>query len=59
MHIPLPQSNLVNIIRTIFLAKMKFPSFGKKFKCTVCGDKFKTEAELEDHRVKMHATSTR
>ena len=37
---------------------MKFPSFGKKYKGVVCSAKFKTEAELEDHRVKMHATST-
>jgi DNA-directed RNA polymerase subunit RPC12/RpoP len=37
---------------------MKFPSIGKKYKCPICGDKFKTESELEVHRVKMHATST-
>jgi len=37
---------------------MRFPSFGKKYKCVICGDKFKTEAELEAHRTKMHATST-
>lgn len=40
------------------LDEMKFPSFGGKYKCAVCGEKFRTEAELEDHRVKMHATST-
>ena len=40
------------------LTDMKLPSFGKKYKCVVCGEKFKTETELEDHRVKMHPTST-
>jgi hypothetical protein len=38
--------------------KMKFPSFGvggKKFKCDSCNEKFKTEAELEDHKVRQHA----
>jgi hypothetical protein len=37
---------------------MKFPSFGvggKKFKCDSCNEKFKTEAELEDHKVRQHA----
>ena len=34
---------------------MKFPSFGgKKYKCDSCGEKFKTEAELEDHSVRKH-----
>lgn len=36
---------------------MKFPLFGKKYKCDICKERFKTEAELEDHRVRMHATS--
>ena len=39
-------------------SEMKFPSFGKKYKCMICGEKFKTGAELEDYRVKMQATST-
>jgi DNA-directed RNA polymerase subunit RPC12/RpoP len=38
---------------------MKFPSFGKKYKCAICGKKFKTEEEMEDHRRKVHATTTR
>jgi hypothetical protein len=30
---------------------MKFDIFSrKKFKCSICGDKFKTDAELEQHR---------
>ena len=28
---------------------MQFNLFGKKFKCLVCGKKFKTEGELEQH----------
>jgi hypothetical protein len=51
-------SNTVYIIKIIVLSRMKFPSFGKKYKCVICGDKFKTEMELEVHRTKMHATST-
>jgi hypothetical protein len=40
--------------------KMKFPSFGggKKYKCDSCGQKFKMESELEDHRRKAHPNET-
>jgi hypothetical protein len=39
---------------------MKFPSFGggKKYKCDSCGQKFKMESELEDHRRKAHPNET-
>jgi DNA-directed RNA polymerase subunit RPC12/RpoP len=34
---------------------MKFDIFGrKKFKCNTCGDKFKTESELDQHRRQYH-----
>ncbi|PWU81309.1 MAG: hypothetical protein DLM72_07660 [Candidatus Nitrosopolaris wilkensis] len=33
---------------------MQFNLFGKKFKCIVCGKKFKTEVELEQHRSTEH-----
>jgi hypothetical protein len=33
---------------------MQFNLFGKKFKCNNCGKKFKTEAELAEHRQKEH-----
>jgi transposase-like protein len=34
---------------------MQFNLFGKKkFKCNSCGKKFKTEAELAEHRQKEH-----
>ena len=34
---------------------MKFDIFSrKKFKCNICGDKFKTETELEQHRRTAH-----
>ena len=34
---------------------MKFDFFSrKKFKCNACGDKFKTEAELNQHNRQQH-----
>jgi C2H2-type zinc finger len=30
---------------------MQFNLFGKKFKCDTCGQKFKTETELEQHKI--------
>jgi len=37
------------------LKAMKFDFFSrKKFKCITCGDKFKTETELEQHRRTAH-----
>jgi uncharacterized protein (DUF2225 family) len=34
---------------------MKFDIFSrKKFKCNVCGDKFKTETELNQHNRQEH-----
>ena len=33
---------------------MQFSLFGKKFKCAICGKKFKTESEFEQHRKKEH-----
>jgi hypothetical protein len=33
---------------------MQFLSFGKKFKCETCGEKFKTEVELQEHGKKEH-----
>jgi|SRR6187200_1450150 len=37
------------------LMVMKFDIFSrKKFKCNVCGDKFKTDTEVEQHRRTAH-----
>ena len=36
---------------------MKFPSIGfggKKYKCDVCGEKFKSQDELGQHEQKVH-----
>ena len=42
----------------VSVGEMKFPTFGRKIKYTICSDKFKTVAELEDHRVKIPSTLT-
>jgi hypothetical protein len=37
------------------LMVMKFDFFSRrKFKCDACGDKFKTDSELEQHRRTKH-----
>jgi len=37
---------------------MKFDIFSrKKFKCTICDDKFKTQLELAEHKRMRHGTT--
>jgi hypothetical protein len=35
---------------------MKFNFFGRKHKCSKCGDKFKDETELMGHNRKVHGS---
>ena len=36
------------------IAGMRFLNFGKKYKCERCGAKFKTDAQLAEHKDKEH-----